>query len=386
MPQLFGRTLSRRDVDRHTAGPLALFGVELLTLADGAERGVRVVEFRSGTGLVFRIMVERALDLGTIEYRGAAIGWQSATRFRHPALHETTGEGGLSWLRSFSGFLATCGLDHAFGAAVDDSDPYEYPARKRIEYGLHGRVAYLPGTLDGYGARWEGDRCFLWCEGTVVQAAMFAENLALKRRWEVEVGTNRITLSDRVTNRGFRTTPHMMLYHVNLGWPLLDEGARFLAPIKAVRDVSHADRFRKQSTGYRTVPAPQPRFVEQVWDYDTVPDAEGRGVYALVNDGFDGGRGLGLAVEAAHATLPHLTQWQAYEEGVYAMGIEPGTDRFRGRDAALKAGTLTQLAGDESRDYALAFEVLDGREAIARTEARIRAVQVPPEDEFPAVG
>jgi hypothetical protein len=68
------------------------------------------------------------------------------------------------------------------------------------------------------------------------------------------------------------------------------------------------------------------------------------------------------------------------------MGIEPGTDRFRGRDAARKAGTLTQLAGDESRDYALAFEVLDGREAIARTEARIRAVQAPPEDEFPAVG
>lgn len=386
MPQLYGRSFARRDVDRHSAGALTAFGVQLLTLADGAERGVRLLEFRTGTGLVFRIFLDRAFDLGTIEYRGAPLGWQSPTGFRHPGLHETTGEDGLSWLRSFTGFLATCGLDHAFGPAAEDGAHFGYPGRKRVEFGIHGRLAYLPGTLSGYGARWEGDRCILWCEGRVVQTTVFGENLELLRRYEAEVGTNRITLTDRVTNRGFATTPHMMLYHANLGWPLLDEGARFVAPIRRVTGATHAERLEAQGVGYRTVPAPRAGLREQVFDYETVADAEGRGVYALLNPNFDGGRGLGFVLEASHATLPRLTHWQAYMEGVYAMGIEPGTNGFEGREAARRRGELIQLAPDESRDYALAFEVLDGQAALHAAEARIHAIHPPPEAEFPAIG
>ena len=33
---------------------------------------------------------------------------------------------------------------------------------------------------------------------------------------------------------GFAPTPHMFFYHVNLGAPLLAEGARYLAPIADV--------------------------------------------------------------------------------------------------------------------------------------------------------
>ena len=39
---------------------------------------------------------------------------------------------------------------------------------------------------------------------------------------EVEVGTDTIRMRDRVTNLGFDPTPHALLYHVNLGWPVVD--------------------------------------------------------------------------------------------------------------------------------------------------------------------
>ena len=87
-------------------------GVRLMTLGDGVERGVRMLEFRTGTGLRFTVLVDRALDIADCEYRGAAIGWHSPSGFRHPGLHEYEGEGGLAWLRSFSGLIVTCGLDH----------------------------------------------------------------------------------------------------------------------------------------------------------------------------------------------------------------------------------------------------------------------------------
>ena len=63
----------------------------------------------------------------------------------------------------------------------------------------------------------------------------------VRARYETDLGfrvAGKIT--DRVVNHGFRPTPHMFFYHVNLGFPLLDEGARVLAPIEDVVFAAHA--------------------------------------------------------------------------------------------------------------------------------------------------
>jgi hypothetical protein len=53
MAELYGRAMSRRETSRH-AGMLSQFaGVRLMTLGDGVERGVRMLEFRTGTGFRF---------------------------------------------------------------------------------------------------------------------------------------------------------------------------------------------------------------------------------------------------------------------------------------------------------------------------------------------
>ena len=59
------------------------------------------------------------------------------------------------------------------------------------------------------------------------QATTFGEQLTLFRKIEVDLGSNEIRLSDRVKNTGFLPTPHMFFYHINIGAPLLAEGARF---------------------------------------------------------------------------------------------------------------------------------------------------------------
>ena len=68
--ELFGRDLTRREVAAH-AGALSQFaGVRLMTLGDGLERGVRMLEFRSGTGLRFTVLVDRAMDIADCESQG----------------------------------------------------------------------------------------------------------------------------------------------------------------------------------------------------------------------------------------------------------------------------------------------------------------------------
>src|SRR5215475_1421164 len=127
MVELFGRSMSRLDVERH-AGALSQFaGVRLVTLGDGVERGIRMLEFRTGSGLRFTVLVDRAMDIADCDFMGRSIGWHSPAGFRHPGLHEPEGEDGLGWLRSFSGLIMTCGLDHTLGPAEVSAETYDYP-------------------------------------------------------------------------------------------------------------------------------------------------------------------------------------------------------------------------------------------------------------------
>lgn len=380
MVQLYGQAMSRRDIAA-SAGSLSQFaGVRLMTLGDGVERGIRMLEFRTGTGLRFTVLVDRALDIADCEFRGQAIGWHSPAGFRHPGLHEYEGEGGLAWARSFSGLMVTCGLDHILFMNEVPADNYVYGPKQTVSHSLHGRVGTIPGRLTGYGERWEGDRCILWAEGIVQQSAVFGEDLHLIRRIEADVGSNEIRLSDRVVNHGFYRTPHMYCYHINVGHPVLAEGSRYLAPIKDVVWAAHAgDDYRKQGVGYRTMPAPQLNFHEQVWQHELAADAGNEVPVALVNDRI----GLGFEVTTRKDQFPCLYEWQNFQAGQYALGIEPSTHHVLGNLAARERGEMIWLEHGEERAYDSTFRILDGADAIAASEKRIAALSIQPDEEYP---
>ena len=95
MVELFGQTLTRRQVAER-AGALSQFaGVRLMTLGDGVERGVRMLEFRTGSACASPCLSTARSTSPIASSRGQAIGWHSPTGFRHPGLHEHEGEGGL---------------------------------------------------------------------------------------------------------------------------------------------------------------------------------------------------------------------------------------------------------------------------------------------------
>jgi hypothetical protein len=380
MADLYGTSLTRRDIASRGGSVAQVAGVRLMTLGDGVERGVRMLEFRTGSGLRFSVLVDRAMDIAEVEYNGRSIGWHSPTGFRHPGLHEAEGEAGLGWARSFSGFLVTCGLDHILGPQEVPAHNYYYPYKTTVKHGLHGRISTVPARLTGYGEHWNGDRCTLWAEGVVVQAAVFGEALHLHRRIESDVGSDTIRLTDRVVNAGFLPTPHMLLYHVNLGYPLLDHGARYVAPIRDVIWAGHAGAdYRAQGVGYARVPAPINRFSEQVWQHDMAADPNGEVPVALMN----GALGLGLAVITRKDQFPCALQWQNFQSGNYTMGIEPLTHHVLGDLAARERGEMIWLAAQDSRQYDTRFEVLVGAAQIAAMTTRIAAIARQPTDDYP---
>lgn len=350
--KLYGRSHDRQSLARHAGDLSAAGGVRSVVLDDGSERGIRTLEFRTGGGLAFDVLVDRAMDLGGAEFEGRGFGWRSATGFRHPGLHEYRDDDGLSMMRSFSGLLLTAGLDHTlFGGEVDASQ-YRYPPRRTAVHALHGRVANLPARLTGYGERWEADgRCVLWAEGEVRQAAIFGEHLRLTRRIEADLGGTEIRLIDRVRNAGFDPTPHMYLYHINVGWPFLDEGARYELPPH--RTLWSSDSVAEQGVSHTEMPAPLPGFVEQVYEHALEPEGAGLVRPRLVNERL----GVYFELEFDTAQFPSFFQWLHLREGAYAVGFEPSTHHVQGEAAAREDGSMTFLAPGEEREYTTAFRV-----------------------------
>lgn len=381
MPELFGKPHSRLDLARRAGRVSQFAGVRSMTLDNGTERGIRMLEFRSGTGLRFTVLVDRAMDIADCDYRGQSIGWHSPAGFRHPALHEPEGEGGLGWLRSFSGLMVTCGLDHILFMDERDASDFNYAPRAKVWNQIHGRVGSIPAQLTGHGEAWSGDSCTLWCEGVVTQGAVFGEHLELRRRIEIDVGSNDIRLHDTVTNRGFCRTPHMYCYHINLGYPLLDDGAEYLAPIKEVIWAGHAGNYEAQGVGYRRLAAPQDGFHEQVWAHQLAPDQQGRWSAALINDRCQ----LGFELNVAEEQFPCMYEWQNFQAGQYALGLEPSTHHVPGAAFARERGEEIILEHGESRAYSSEFRILGDASALAGARARITAAASPPEEPYPAL-
>jgi hypothetical protein len=363
VPELFGQQFARDALLRRMGRLGQVAGVRLVTLGDGAERGVRVLEFRTGTGFAFEVLVDRAFDIGRCEHAGRPLAWDSGVGFAGPWYSEPEG---LGFFRTWGGgLLTTCGIDHALFMAVDTAEQYHYPPKQTEEFGLHGRVSNRPARLAGYGEAWDGDACILWAEGDVLQASVFGERLLLRRRIEARVGESRVTIRDEVENVGFDRTPHMLLYHVNAGFPVVDDSAELLVPARSVEP-----RGSHPVEGYRTMTAPAAGYVEQVFEHENVADDTGRVPVALVNRRI----GLGLYEVYRHDQLPFHFLWRMLGEGTYVVGIEPCTNRTAGRLDARARGELIELAPGERRVYDLELGALAGEGEIESFAARVSSM------------
>ncbi len=360
MPDLFGRSHTRRDLARRIGRLDQVAGIRLMTLGDAGARGVRLLEFRTGAGFTFDVLVDRAFDIGRCELRGIPLAWTSSVGVQGPWYYEPEG---LGFFRNFGGgLLTTCGIDHALFMAEDTAAHYHYPPKQVETFGLHGRVANRPARLAGYGEQWEGDTCTLWAEGETLQATVFGEQLVLRRRIEAVVGESRLRVRDVVENVGHDLTPHMLLYHVNVGFPVVDEGSEILVAATGV-----TARGDHPVEGYRQLTAPEAGYVEQVFEHELGGEPNGNVPAAVVNRRL----GVGLYQVFDSTQLPHHFVWRTLGEGTYVVGIEPCTNRTAGRLDARARGELIELAAGESRTYDLELGALDGAAEIDGFAARV---------------
>jgi Domain of unknown function (DUF4432) len=254
-------------------------------------------------GIDLRIHPRRGLDIGAAWFLGAPLAWIG------PA-----GEGGIDaddWRDAWGGgLLTTCGLDNV-GAPSEG-------------IGLHGTYTFLQAR----DVATERSRAQAVVRGTIEDP----RGLRVQRTIRTEVGAGRVELADRTTNVSEQSLEAPLLYHVNLGWPLWDEGARVETDAAEVRprddDAAPHD--------WSTAPAHPESLPERVWEHVGASRA------TVVNERL----GLRVAIES---DLPRLWQWVDPAPGVYALGIEPANCSVLGRAHDRAEGTLPFLHPHQER-------------------------------------
>ena len=357
MIKLYGQEYSRLQLLRHVGDISQIAGVKRYQLADGNEKGVEAVDFRTGTGLNFTVLPDRGLDISYAEYKGLPLCWRSSTGDVAPAYFEPEGTG---WLRGFfGGLLTTCGMTYAGAPSEDEGE----------KLGLHGRVSYQPTKNLWVDSRWEGDRYTMWVQGRTVETSVFGENLWRTRRIWTELGSTKLRIEDIIENHGDKDTPHMYLFHINAGFPIVAEGSELIAPSGQITPLNeysaqHVER-------HHMCEPPTVDFQEQVFFHTMQADTDNHVYVMLANRAFNNGQGIGLYVRYHRTQLPRFVQWKMQGEGLYVMGLEPANCWVEGRAKERARGTLEFIEPGGRRHYEVELGVLTSNEEITELAEKI---------------
>jgi hypothetical protein len=360
------RDYDRRELLRRVGSLAQIGGVEVLAHEDGHARGVRRIEFRTGTGLRFSVLPERGFDVGPAEFGGTGLCWLPSKGLAGPWYYEGDLDD-YAWLRvGLGGLFNTAGLVSMGTPQTVATDQFGFTQRLSARYGTHDRIAVTPASRFAHGERWEGDRCVLWAEGVVRQEIAYGEHLTLTRRYETELGANAFRIVDVVSNEGWFPTPHQLLYHFNIGFPVVSAGAEVVAAADEPEDLSFSTaEDAKPASRWRTVTDPEAGFTHEGYIVPMRPDADGRVAVAVVNRSLRPELGgLGVYLRYDQRQLPVYVAWRMMREGLYAIGLEPATTPFGSTSELIEQGYPVLLEPEEQRTYELEFGILAGGDEI----------------------
>jgi hypothetical protein len=283
------------------------------TLNDGTENGLKVLEVFNGK-LRFCLNESKALDIMQLWYGNDNISFISKNGF-------TARE--ITFLKRFEGgLLYTCGLDN-IGAQVDGVEQ-------------HGTFHNTPAKI----IKAVCTEKEIEVVGEIHISSLFGWNLTITRTIKTEVGSETFTLVDEMVNNAYAPANYSVLYHVNLGYPMLDEGAK----IEMDGEGIGIGEYAKKRADDRFI------FTGNVDNEDErcYSIRNNTPIVKVTNDKI----GKKFTLEYSKDTLPCLTQWSSAASGDYALGIEPCS-------AELSKETFTQrvINAGETKKFSLKISV-----------------------------
>lgn len=346
-------------LDRDKIGSMSqICGLNHYEFADGKGKGVEAVEVRTGSGLEFTVLPGRGMDIAWTSYKGLPVSYMSKTGVVSPAYYESDG---MNWLHNFfAGTLTTCGLLNVGGPEV-----VNHPVIGDRVYGLHGRISNTAAEQVSLYEEWENGEYVMKVSGLMREAILHGEELTMRREISTKLASKEFTITDTITNRAATPQDIMLLYHFNMGYPLLDANSRFIADSNEVIPMS--DDAAKEIDDAFKCSEPILGMGERCYAHMLNSDADGNVKVAFVNDELE----VGVALEYNKNALPYLNQWKMLNKREYVMGIEPCTAMPQGYAKAKENGSIVTVAPGEKYEISITYKLLDGKDEISAYEKEI---------------
>lgn len=322
-------------------------GIETSILDNGIGRGNRIAWFNTGGGLRFKVNIDRAMDIGEAFYNQYGLAWVSHQGFGRP---QPWVNQGIDWLRNFGGgLLTTCGLTHVGGPENDDFG----------QRGLHGEVSNIPTEIVSIvQPDLSRQQYKMSITGRILESSVFASHVELRRTLSADLFSSELTIEDEVTNLGNTTIPHMLLYHFNFGYPLIDEGVQLVwnGETKSRGGSALDDAIFASDHDYtqgQAVLQEHSGFGEAAGFIDPQADDQGLYHFGIKNSKLN----LSAMLTASKDQMPALTNWQHWGKREYVVGLEPGTNYPIGQQKARAEGSLLFLEPGQRKNYKVVIRI-----------------------------
>lgn len=310
------------------------YGIEEHRLVGGKGDGIRLYEVNNGLGLSLTISPDRSGDITRLRYKGMNMSYMSPCGYVAPAYYDSKG---TNWLSSFTaGFLTTCGLQAVGSPCVDEGE----------ELPLHGSISNTPCEQ----AYWTEEKGKLIVHTITKDEQIFGRKLVLKRQIMVSTEENAFEICDTITNTGDRLEPVEILYHMNMGYPLLDEESIITIPsVKvtprddhAAEDIANWMRMEKPTAGYR----------ERCYYHSFAGET---GTASI----FQPKMKIGLSITFDAKELDGFVEWKMMGVRDYVLGLECGNCYPDGRNVMRESGMLKFLKPGESKEYHVKINMME---------------------------
>jgi hypothetical protein len=351
MPKRFSFHKDRQFLQKRVGDMSQIAGLKRYAFSDGKARGVEAVDVKTGAGLSFTVLPGRGMDIAWAEFNGIPFGYISKTGIVSPEYYESKN---LEWLRTFfAGLLTTCGLSNAGPPCEED-----HPVLGKQHFGLHGRISNMAADNVCVKEEWKGDDYIMTVSGRMRESVLHGENLVMKRTITSSLGARSFKIHDVLENEGSEELPIMILYHINVGYPVIDEKSIFVCNSK---EIFPANPYSVDKVNvYNKMQPPVNKEPEHLFFHDLKTDGKGITSCAVINPEME----FGVYVKYPKAQLPKFSQWKMMAEAEYVVGMEPGNCNPIGREMARKNGTLEFLKAGEKKEIELEIGILSTQQEI----------------------
>ncbi|MSR30295.1 MAG: DUF4432 family protein [Gemmataceae bacterium] len=331
------------------------------TLQGGFSQGLEVIQVCNGPWDV-TILTGKGMSLWRGSWNGNFLGWKSPVKGPvNPHWVELERRGGLGWLDGFDEWFCRCGL-------VSNGPPGVGANGQR--YTLHGRIANLPSRYVKVETP-ENTPGMIRVTGIIEETSLFSPKLRLTTVYEFPLGQDSFRVQDQVENLGDSPAEFQLLYHCNLGKPLLGPNSIWSAPLTELAPqtpnaAKGIDRFPQYGPS-------QPGYKEQVFLCKPKADINRWSMASLYNPD----NKLGFVIRFDTSTLPYFTCWKnlgAAEEG-FVTGLEPATNFPNFIDFERANGRVQVLPPKSAWVGNLSLGAFQGETEYSKTLAEIQKIQ-----------